>query len=253
MAKTPTSRVRLPFQRASAEREPGGAGHAGDGRREPGGHEPATGGAGTPGTGAGAAAGRRRSPVSGQSAFYLVLGALLLGYTVMAFGMEWQTMAGRVGPGLFPRIIGVLGVAAVGLCVVQSLRADRRAAADRAQAAAEAGPPEADTAEREAGSASPSATQTASADDQATGADETRRHPWAVLALCAILAVFVTVMVPVGAVVTGSVALIASLLVCDRSHPVRSVLIGAAFPVALYAVFVFLLNAQLPPGILPLY
>ena len=32
-------------------------------------------------------------------------------YTEMAFGMEWRTAAGRIGPGFFPRIVGGLGLA----------------------------------------------------------------------------------------------------------------------------------------------
>ncbi|MUL41744.1 tripartite tricarboxylate transporter TctB family protein [Streptomonospora sp. PA3] len=261
MAKTPTSRVRLPFQRASAEQEADGAG---DGRGEPDGARAQTGG------GSGGSAAGRRPAVSGQTVFYLVLGALLTGYTAMAFGMEWQTTAGRVGPGLFPRIIGVLGVAACALCVVQSMRAARAAdpaeqsarsgseqaerveQAGGARAAASTAQGEADTAEAERAGASAPAPAAPPAGGSAPADDEHRRHPWAVAALCGILALFVTVMVPVGAVITGSLALIAALLVCDRSHPVRSVVIGAAFPVVLYAVFVYGLNAQLPPGILPL-
>ncbi|GAA1753304.1 tripartite tricarboxylate transporter TctB family protein [Streptomonospora arabica] len=223
MAGTPTSRVRLPFQRASAERTAGGPSGQGPSPAQPEG--------GGPG---GPAGGRRRPRVSGETVFYLIVGAVLTGYTVMAFGMEWQTTAGRVGPGLFPRIIGVLGVAACAICTVQSVLRRRPEGAD----------------ERDAGE------QTADSGDGAAaagGGQAQRRHPWAVVALCAILAAFVTVLVPVGAVVTGSVALIAALLVCDRSHPVRSVVIGAIFPVALYAVFVYGLNAPLPAGILPLY
>ncbi|GAA4930397.1 hypothetical protein GCM10023224_07600 [Streptomonospora halophila] len=249
MAGTPTSRVRLPFQRASAERTAGGPSGQGPSPAQPEG--------GGPG---GPAGGRRRPRVSGETVFYLIVGAVLTGYTVMAFGMEWQTTAGRVGPGLFPRIIGVLGVAACAICTVQSVLrrrpegADERDAgeqtADSGDGAAAAG--ERDTAQAER----PSGAEPAAAAGEpaaAGGGQAQRRHPWAVVALCAILAAFVTVLVPVGAVVTGSVALIAALLVCDRSHPVRSVVIGAIFPVALYAVFVYGLNAPLPAGILPLY
>ncbi|MDT0300700.1 tripartite tricarboxylate transporter TctB family protein [Streptomonospora wellingtoniae] len=225
MAGTPTSRVRLPFQRASAERTGGDPSGRGPSRAQP------------EAGGSGPSASPRRLRVSGETLFYLLVGAVLTGYTVMAFGMEWQTTAGRVGPGLFPRIIGVLGVAACAICTVQSVLRRRPEGADEESEQEQA-------AGEQAADGEPGA---------AGGGQARRRHPWAVVALCAILVAFVTVLVPVGAVVTGSVALIAALLVCDRSHPVRSVVIGAVFPVALYAVFVFGLNAPLPAGILPLY
>jgi|SRR5690625_179825 len=252
MAKTSTSRVRLPFQRA-----PGGQGAEevqpadADGREQ------------RSGSGAGgalaSAGGRRRMPVSGETAFYVVVGAVLVAYTVTAFGMEWQTTAGRVGAGLFPRIIGVLGVA---ICLFAALRSALRrpdapesepaggtaesygATSDATARAAEAAPSEG--GEAGAGTAE-------QADQSPAVPEKETRHPWTVAALCLILAAFVTVMVPVGAVITGSLALIAALLLCDRSHPLRSLALGVAFPVLLYVVFVMGLNAPLPPGILPFY
>ena len=34
---------------------------------------------------------------------------MLAVYTEMAFGLEWRTAAGRIGPGFFPRIVGMPG------------------------------------------------------------------------------------------------------------------------------------------------
>ncbi|GAA3730409.1 hypothetical protein HDA32_005975 [Spinactinospora alkalitolerans] len=190
MAKTSATWVRIPFQRTAPEdRDAGGA--AGGGR----------------------AAGARPR-VSGATVFYLVLALVLGAYTVMAFGMEWRTAAGRVGPGFFPRVLGLLGLA---ICLLAAV-----------------------------GSALP---KTAAR----TPAEAERRHPWTVVAVCLALAAFVTVLVPVGAVVTGSLFLIAVLMLCDRGHPVRAVVLGAVFPAALYAVFVLWLNAPLPSGLLPLF
>jgi putative tricarboxylic transport membrane protein len=46
-------------------------------------------------------------------------------YTWMAFGMEWQTEAGRIGPGFFPRIIGGLTVVLCLVAIVRCLRERR--------------------------------------------------------------------------------------------------------------------------------
>jgi putative tricarboxylic transport membrane protein len=46
-------------------------------------------------------------------------------YTWMAFGMEWETEAGRIGPGFFPRIIGGLTVALCLVAIVRRLREPR--------------------------------------------------------------------------------------------------------------------------------
>ncbi|KIH99766.1 hypothetical protein LP52_06085 [Streptomonospora alba] len=233
MAKTQAPRIRLPFQRTSAD-PAAGRGAAPDAAA--GGPEPEPEGAGGDG------GAQQASPVRGEPVFYVVVGSVLAAYTVVAFGMDWATAAGRVGPGLFPRIIGVLGVAACTVGALHSMRGRMRAARSE---------PEAAPAADHAGGGGEPAASTASG-SEAGGAPDARRHPWTVVALCAILALFVTVLVPVGAVVTGALALTAALLLCDRSHPVRSVLLGTAFPVVLYAVFVLGLNAPLPSGILPL-
>ncbi|GAB3444343.1 hypothetical protein GCM10027570_13690 [Streptomonospora sediminis] len=254
MAKTPTPKLRLPFQRAA---EPGADGEAGaaagaaetaqPGEPGPNAEAAETGGPGPAGS---AAESRPPRPVSGETVFYLVVGAVLAVYTAMAFDMEWQTTAGRVGAGLFPRIIGGLGLA---VCVIGAVRSAlvrmrelRRAAADQVGQAGQdeqAGPDEQDDRDEQAGTP---------AEPAPAPAQSQQRYPWTVAALCLILAAFVTVMVPVGAVITGTLALIAALLLCDRSHPLRSVLLGAVFPAALYTVFVLWLNAPLPPGILPI-
>ena len=67
--------------------------------------------------------------VDGHIAWLAAIALVAVAYTGMAFGMEWETAAGRIGPGFFPRIIGGLLVA---LCCV--------AIARRARAPAEAEP-----------------------------------------------------------------------------------------------------------------
>ncbi|MBV2365403.1 tripartite tricarboxylate transporter TctB family protein [Streptomonospora nanhaiensis] len=232
MARTGNPRVRLPFQRTPPEAGGAPAAAAAAARGPDAAHG-----------GASAAGGGRRIAVTGATVFYLVLAAVLAGYTAMAFGMEWQTTAGRIGPGLFPRVIGGLGVAACLLAAAHSASARPAAAPE----ASDGAPDTAAGTRAEAGGAAATTPDTA---DSPAAAES--RHPWLVLALCAVCAAFVTVLVPVGAVITGSLALIAALLLCDRAHPVRAVVLGAAFPTALYLVFVWWLNAPLPPGLLPL-
>ncbi|PSK91838.1 tripartite tricarboxylate transporter TctB family protein [Murinocardiopsis flavida] len=60
--------------------------------------------------------------ITGATVFYLIVTAVLIGYTAMAFGMDWRTDAGRIGPGYFPRILGVIGVALAALATIGSLR-----------------------------------------------------------------------------------------------------------------------------------
>ncbi|MDA0567745.1 tripartite tricarboxylate transporter TctB family protein [Streptomonospora sp. S1-112] len=265
MARTGNPRVRLPFQRTAPE---AGAGPAGaSAAAAPGAADtPGAARAGAAGGASAGAAGGRRLALTGATVFYVVLAAVLAGYTAMAFGMEWQTTAGRIGPGLFPRVIGGLGTAAALLAAVQSALARPAAADPHAPAAGSAagGPAAGATTAAEAaappaeagGSPAEGGTGAGTAGTPAAGAGADSaaepRHPWLVLALLAVCAAFVTVLVPVGAVVTGSLALIAALLLCDRAHPVRAVVLGVAFPTALYLVFVWWLNAPLPPGLLPL-
>lgn len=67
-----------------------------------------------------------RGRVDGGIAWLAAIALVAAVYTWMAFGMEWQTAAGRIGPGFFPRIIGGLTVA---LCVIAIVRRLRKPAA----------------------------------------------------------------------------------------------------------------------------
>ena len=59
---------------------------------------------------------------TGRSLFLAVLLVILAVYTQMAFDLEWRTVAGRIGPGFFPRIIGLLSLAIILWALVTSLR-----------------------------------------------------------------------------------------------------------------------------------
>jgi putative tricarboxylic transport membrane protein len=60
--------------------------------------------------------------VDGRVVWLAAIALVAAVYTWMAFGMEWETQAGRIGPGFFPRIIGGLTVA---LCLVAIVRCVR--------------------------------------------------------------------------------------------------------------------------------
>ena len=57
-----------------------------------------------------------------RTVFFALLVVVLAGYLQMALGMEWRTAAGRIGPGFFPRVIGVLGLVLALVALVRSLR-----------------------------------------------------------------------------------------------------------------------------------
>ena len=154
------------------------------------------------------------------------LGVLLLAfavYTEMAMGMEWRTAAGRIGPGFFPRILGLTAIVlivAAGLREILSRPDDETT--DEVEAAEEAGKPDLD------------------------------RHPLALIAFIVAAAVFVALLGVLGAALAGVLFLGVTLWFLDRQHHVRAVIIAVAVPVLLYLALQVGLNVGLPQGILPL-
>jgi putative tricarboxylic transport membrane protein len=67
--------------------------------------------------------------VDGRVVWLAAIASVAAVYTWMAFGMEWETEAGRIGPGFFPRIIGGLTVALCLVAIVRCLRERRPAEA----------------------------------------------------------------------------------------------------------------------------
>lgn len=61
---------------------------------------------------------------STRTLFILGLLILSLGYAATAFGLPWTTTNGRIGPGFFPRILGLLLIALVGAALVDALHRD---------------------------------------------------------------------------------------------------------------------------------
>lgn len=155
---------------------------------------------------------------------YFLGGLLVLfgAYTQLAFAMEWSTEAGRIGPGFFPRIVGVLGSVFTLAALVRALR--------RARPAAES----AEGAE-------------AVADE-----DDGARYPMAVVYLMFAAAMFAYWFLLLGAVLSGALFLCVVLWFLDPAHRVRALVLGVAMPLGMYLLFQTVLNAGLPYGVLPL-
>lgn len=161
----------------------------------------------------------RRWRPTGRTAFFGVLLVVFLGYTEMAFQLEWVTRAGRIGPGFFPRIIGGLAVVVTLWAVVDSLR---REDTD------ESGVLEEDTGEGDLG-----------------------RHPAALLVAVAASAVLVLTLTSLGAILASAVFLFGLLSYLNRGRWLVNVVLSIAVPVGLYLLFQTALNAGLPSGLLP--
>jgi hypothetical protein len=166
--------------------------------------------------------GRRLRRPTGRALFFAVLLVVMAGYTQMAFALEWYTAAGRIGPGFFPRIIGILSLAIIVWGLVKSLL------------------PDAVDDEDEVGS------------DEEAGDADLGKHPIPLLLMIAAAVVFLLIFfVPLGAIVGSAVFLLAVLFLLNPRQPVVNVVIALALPVLVYLLFQTALNAGLPAGILP--
>ena len=151
------------------------------------------------------------------------LGVLLLVfavYTEMAMGMEWRTTAGRIGPGFFPRILGITAIVVTVAAVVREIVS--RSTTEEVDEVEDAAEP------------------------------DLGRHPLALVAFIAAAAVFVALFGVLGAALAGVLFLGVTLWFLDPKHHIRAVIIAIAVPVLLYLAFELGLNAGLPEGILPL-
>jgi putative tricarboxylic transport membrane protein len=154
------------------------------------------------------------------------LGLVLLAfafYTEIAMGMEWRTVAGRIGPGFFPRI---LGFTAIAVTLVAAAREVLARPGDKPVSKAE------------------------QADEAAE--PDLGRHPVALIAFVVAAAAFVALFGVLGAALAAILFLGATLWFLDPEHHVRALIIAVAVPVLLYLAFQTGLNVGLPQGILPL-
>jgi putative tricarboxylic transport membrane protein len=166
--------------------------------------------------------GRRLRRPTGRTLFFAVLLVVMAVYTQMAFDLLWVTAAGRIGPGFFPRIIGVLSLVIIAWGLVKSLL-----------------PGAVDDEDGIGG------------EDEAGEAD-LGKHPIPLILVLAAAVVFLLIFfVPLGAIVGSALFLLAVLFLLNRKQPVVNVVIALGLPVLVYLLFQTALNAGLPAGILP--
>lgn len=166
------------------------------------------------------AAGRAPAWVRPKTVFLGLILVVLAVYTEMAFGLEWRTAAGRIGPGFFPRIVGFLGLAVTLWSLAVAVRS-----------------PE-------------SADEVVPLEDEVGDAD-LGKHPRLLAIMVVAAAAFVFTLVLLGAIVSSALFLFLMLWLLNRNHLVLNIVISIALPLGLYLLFQSLLNAGLPNGILP--
>lgn len=148
-----------------------------------------------------------------RSVWLASLLVVAVSYTVMAFGMEWRTEAGRIGPGFFPRVIGVALVCALLVALAQSLRY-RHAASENVEV-------------------SSGYLRTLSLIIGAT-------------------VLFLVVFEFLGALLSAITYMLVLLATLNPRRWVMNIPIALGLPAGLYLLFQTWLNAGLPPGVLTL-
>ena len=159
---------------------------------------------------------------TGRSLFLAVLLVILAIYTQMAFDLEWRTVAGRIGPGFFPRIIGGLALAITLWALVTSLR-----------------PGAVDDEDEVIGG-----------EDEAGEAD-LGKHPIPLILVVLASAVLLVLFTSLGMIITSALFLAATLFLLNRGRTITNVAVSLGVPILTYLLFQTLLNAGLPDGILP--
>ena len=157
--------------------------------------------------------------------FLASLTVLAAAYTLMAFQMEWRIQNGQIGPGFFPRFVGV-GIV-VGCLVAIALTLSGRGTLDP----------------------SPDAAEDADFDVQGDG----RTAPWVTVLVVGCMVFTYVFFNPLGALLASVMFLALSLSIVNRGRHRVNAAVSVLVPVGLYLLFEVLLDAGLPPGIvLPL-
>jgi len=188
--------------------------------------------------------------VTSLTLFLTGLGLVLAVYAALALGLEWRTAAGRIGPGFFPRIVGVGGIILCVVCAIRSMRVPAATSEAEARTATET---EAETStEAEASTEAETSTEV-EASTEAEAHPDPGRHPGVLLMVAAAMILLFVLLEPLGAIVAGAIFLLVTLWILGRGHPVLNVILSVAVPVGLYLLFDTLLNAGLPAGLLPMF
>ena len=155
--------------------------------------------------------------------FLLALFAGAFFYSWIAyFDLPFLTTTGRLGPGFFPRIVGAGMVVLLGWALVEELA--RRPLAGTGTAGGE---PDMET-------------------DTGMGTAP------AVATMMALGLGFLLAIIVLGGVLGSVLFLLATLNVFNRGDHLRNLAVALVIPVLIYVVFVVLLNADMPDGLVPL-
>jgi putative tricarboxylic transport membrane protein len=153
--------------------------------------------------------------------FLYALTVLAGAYTVTAFGMEMRSEGGQIGPGFFPRIVGLAMLLGLSFAIVRAARGGQTSAEAPVD---EEGQPE---------------------DIGGGGGTDSR----AVLAAVACMALFYVVFEPLGALLASVLFLAGMLTFTNRGHRVGNAILSVAVPLGLYLMFEVLLSVGLPEGL----
>jgi hypothetical protein len=154
--------------------------------------------------------------------FLYAVTVLALAYTVTAFGMEWRVERGQIGPGFFPRLVGVAMLVGLSLAIVRALRGGRTSAEAPVD---EEGQPE----------------------EVGGGAGGTDAR--AVLATVGCMTLLYFLFEPLGALVASVLFLGGVLMFVNRGRHLQNAIISVAVPLGLYVLFEVLLEVGLPEGL----
>lgn len=149
-----------------------------------------------------------------RSVWIVVLLTVAVPYTVLAFDMQWRTEAGRIGPGFFPRVIGLALLCTLLAALARSLRDRGRAGEHRGVA----------------GGYLPT-----------------------LLFILGATAVFLVLLEPLGALPSAVGYMLAVLAVLNPRRWIVNLPVAFALPVSLYLLFQTWLNAGLPAGVLAVF
>lgn len=142
--------------------------------------------------------------------------AFAVAYTLFAFGLPFMAV-GRIGPGFFPQILGVMLIVISAYSLVQDFREPARESAD----------------------------DDASDDTSGEGSGGYGR---AVVLMILVTVVFVAMLNVVGALVAMVLFMFAVLYLLNREGMVMNVVLSVLLPVSVYLMFDVWLNTTLPQG-----
>lgn len=163
------------------------------------------------------------SLLSTRLLFLYAITVLATAYTVLAFGMEWRVEGGQIGPGFFPRLVGVAVIAGCLVAIVRAVRGRRL---------------------------TPDAPVDEEGQPEEVGGGGVDARATALTVGC--MALLYVLFEPLGALVASVLFLGGLLAFVNRGHHLANAILGVAVPLGLYLLFEVLLDAGLPEGLVAL-